>query len=171
MGKCKLDSKESLDLLLGFCVWAHHPEMRWFRKACEGLGDSGLLDYDDEIQKRRVEARLVALGLMYNDFCYEAWGETYDWGALLDAMELPGFSDTEALKTAAEKLRPEVHRSLVRKFGDEETLLASLLASKNPDVALDDLPALRDQMRDELADEELMSARMFVLNGMPDAQL
>ena len=66
-----------------FTVFVNNPEMRWFEKAWKGFIVNGLSFYSDEKEKYWILARIITLGIMYNEFCEKAWDEKCDQDTLI----------------------------------------------------------------------------------------
>ena len=149
-----------------FDIWLGQPEMAWAKRAWEMISEAGLSSYSDECERHRVLIRLLTLAILFHEFWYMAAQETFDrddimmrWEEASDVSHLwIGFlagkegaelnTDFEqqdlyqALDHLAECRRREIVRALLKGFGNEEALFASLWCSNN------------EQLADETCDEQ-----------------
>lgn len=64
-----------------FSVWNQGAEIDWAEYAWAGLGRAGLTTYRTEVERALVVCRLLALSLLYREFCVRAFeeGSAGDW--------------------------------------------------------------------------------------------
>lgn len=69
-------------------IWIDKVDLRWARKAWEGIINHGLASYSNQVEEQGVLVRIAALAYMYREFCALAWEEwiepdCYDWARYL----------------------------------------------------------------------------------------
>ncbi len=132
-----------------FNVWSGQPELKFAETAWKHLEQIGLANYDTPLEETRVKIRLMALSCVYLDFCAAAKDEENlpefsDWSdalgiELFRVAQLVGTKDTDcneaqddcefrdrALTVLADRCRLEIHRALVRGYGDANKLYSAL---------------------------------------------
>ena len=169
-----------------FSIWEGHPELEWAKKAWEALTKAGLADYSNELERQRTLIRLMALGVIYGEFCYYAWEESSDpslsdWAHNLEIEEfrvgqLVGkdfeVKDDdvfgEALKEIIKSSRNEIFEALCKEFDGVSTLFLSLWITgsnewdeDNPDEAVSNILNNID------GDGGKLAAFQWVSDGMP----
>jgi hypothetical protein len=136
-----------------FHVWSGQPELKWAKCAWDMLDQAGLTAYRNAVQKYAVQFRLLVLSGIYSDFCDRAFDEPSEIGYSME-FELDRFvggqlwarrpdlkfddeldDDGDILNTLVETHRGEVVRALVKGFGSDTALYASLWKSKDANDA------------------------------------
>jgi len=182
---------EAADIFERFCVFVGQPEMRWFKKAWLGFIDAGKANYSNDIEKHWALARIVTLGVMFNEFCEKAWEEVCDaesliselqWdedrfnlvrlGSMVESGYLSDDSDQsssflEAVDNLVYRCRIDVYETLVKVFGDPSTLFVSLWLSCDEEV---EIGQYSDELFDSVLNQDLTCDKMcafdYVNNGM-----
>ena len=186
-----LDWEETSDIFENFCVFAGQPEIRWFKKAWQGFVDAGKANYSNDIEKHWVLARIVTLGVMFNEFCEKAWEVGGDVDSLMSELqwdeerfnlvrlgtmvEPDCVSDdseqSDAFLTAMSNLvyrcRRDVYETLLKIFGDPSTLFVSLWLCSDEEV---EIGRYSDELFESVVNEDLTDGKMcafaYVNNGM-----
>jgi hypothetical protein len=131
-----------------FRVWRSESskELDWANTAWIALGRAGFTKYSNAVEKTLVLVRFLTVGIMFREFCELAREETFEldaseWanaleispvrvGQALGSDSLKDFEDSLDLETALSYLidqnRSEVFSVLVKAFGTESSLFASL---------------------------------------------
>lgn len=153
-----------------FEIWVDGREVEWAQLAWQSLRKVGLTSYRTELERTKVLTRFLLLGRLYREFCAMAWEEWQepDWYDWADELEISVFrvaqllgdeeiddngSDSELLEEAlalvAEREREAVAEALLKGFGGEIKLFASLWATNwNPEEAGEYSDSEDDEERD-----------------------
>lgn len=153
-----------------FSVWTGQPELHWAKAAWGHLAHAGLTEYDiadTNVEEVKVYVRLVALGMIYHDWCCAAYEEcvdpiltfwledlpTDDWefhlGRLVGKMALAideKVSIEDGVRLLAHEERQKVVKALLDGFGGESGLFIALWRSaQDPDRVVSSLSELKDE--------------------------
>jgi hypothetical protein len=191
MGSPTIDWDEAAEIFGQFCIFVGQPEMRWFKKAWQGFIDAGKASYDDDVQMHWVLARIVTLGIVFNEFCEKAWEEGGDPESLIcelqsnenrfnlvrlgnivepdvlsaDADQADSFC--EAMSNLVYRCRTEVYETLLNVFGNPSTLFVSLWLSSDEEV---EVGKYTDELFNSTVNHDLTGQKMcafdYVCNGM-----
>jgi hypothetical protein len=164
-------------------------EIRWFEKVWKDFIKIGLASYRNDIEKHWVLARIVTLGVMFDEFCRKAFEEYTDTDSLIGELEscdlfnpvrLGSMVDKEWLGESDEsdlfvnavnylvsECRTQVFDALRKIFGNESVLFVSLWLSIDENVKVG---KYSDEQYDEILNDDLTGNKMdafeYVNNGM-----
>lgn len=184
--------EEAAEIFNGFCVFVDNPEMRWFKKVWEGFIEEGKASYRNDVEMHWVLARIVRLGLVFNEFVELAWDEPCDVAGLLpvalsyekrlnfvtlvsmvDSRWAPPDPDPSDrfwyIGELAHECRRDVYDTLVKIFGDPTRLFLSLWFSTDQAVEVGEYS---EKQYDAVINQDTSLAKEmalgFVLMGLDD---
>lgn len=193
MDKQIIDGEQAEELFGRFTIFTDAPEMRWFKKAWKGFIKNGSASYTDEFEKQWVLARVITIGIMFNEFCEKAWEVGGDRDTLLSELfwqekrefnlvilgnivERDWFSDVaelteqesfvEALEYLIYKSRIVVYDNLCKVFNNVSELFVSLWLCPDAKIKVGDYSEeLLDSVLNDGGDNNKMAAFDYVMNG------
>jgi hypothetical protein len=133
-------------------IWRHEGDLDWAAQAWKILGDAGLTDYEDELERSRVIIRFLSLVDFYQGFCGQfceefVEPEFWDWATQLevDMFSLgrlvglrTGIADEqqaiEHLVSEEKEVLPAVEKGFGGRMGLFVALVRSTFAPERNDI-------------------------------------
>jgi len=182
-----IEWEEASDIFEAFTVFANEPELRWFEKAWKGFIEMGLASYGNDTERHWVLARIITIGIMFNEFCYKAWEEHTDVDSLIleledsfnlvrlgNMVEKDWLSDDadqsdlfiEAIQYLVYECRSQVFDALCKIFDGVSILFVSLWLSMDESIEIGNYS---DEQLDSVLNDctvDKMCAFDYVIDGM-----
>lgn len=185
-----IEWEQASDIFRCFTLLVDESELRWFKYVWKGFIKNGLASYVNDIERHWVLARIVTVGIMFNEFCELAWEEKCDADSLV--LELRDFDDLfnpvllgnmveknylsedgqeselfiEAVKYLVYKSRGQVFDALCKIFDHPTSLFVSLWLSPEVEIAVG---KYSDELLDNTLNQDVTvnkcQAHDYVVNG------
>jgi hypothetical protein len=184
-----IEWKEARDIFEVFTIFVNEPELRWFEKVWKGFIDMGLASYGNDTERHWVLARIITIGIMFDEFCFKAWEEHTDTDSLIlelqdeeffNHIRLGSMVDREylsededepdlfvkAIDYLVHECRIKVFDALCKIFGGVSILFVSLWLSMDESI---EIGSYSDEQLDSVLNDstvDKMCAFVYVNNGM-----